>query len=512
MKTTFKILLTVVLLNACGEKKSEESPDMMMDLSVPVEETILNTEEYNVIQENNFVEVLKNPLSTFSIDVDAASYSNTRRYISQGQLPPVDAVRIEELVNYFDYNYPEPQDSQPFSIYTEFSECPWNKEHQLLHIGLQGKKMKKEELPPNNLVFLLDVSGSMEDSNKLPLLKSSFHLLVEQLGKEDKIAIVVYAGSAGLVLPSTSCDQKDKIMQAINDLEASGSTAGAEGIIQAYQIAEENFQKNGNNRIILATDGDFNVGVSSEAELVRLIEKKRETGVFLSVLGFGTGNLKDAKMEQLADQGNGNYYYIDNLFEAQKVLVTEMGGTLNTIAKDVKIQVEFNPTKVYQYRLIGYENRALKNEDFENDAKDAGELGAGHSVTAIYEIVLKDKAVETATEVKYKYQTTQASPDAYANNELGIINLRYKEPDSDKSKLVEHKILNNQVSFDQTSNDFKFAAAVVEYGLILRASTYKNNASLNQVIKLAKLSKGEDQQGYREAFIKMVETTKAIYK
>jgi len=246
--------------------------------------------------------------------------------------------------------------------------------------------------------------------------------------------------------------------------------------------------------------------------LVRLIEKKRETGVFLSVLGFGTGNLKDAKMEQLADQGNGNYYYIDNLFEAQKVLVTEMGGTLNTIAKDVKIQVEFNPTKVYQYRLIGYENRALKNEDFENDAKDAGELGAGHSVTAIYEIVLKDKAVETATEVKYKYQTTQSSPDAYANNELGIINLRYKEPDSDKSKLVEHKILNNQVSFDHTSNDFKFAAAVVEYGLILRASTYKNNASLNQVIKLAKLSKGEDQQGYREAFIKMVETTKAIYK
>ncbi|MGZ4156583.1 MAG: YfbK domain-containing protein, partial [Bacteroidia bacterium] len=331
-----------------------------------------NTEEYGKINDNEFKEAKRNPLSTFSIDVDRASYSNVRRFITQGSLPPADAVRVEEMINYFSYNYPQPEGDAPFSITTEYTECPWNKKHNLIHIGMQGKQVKLDNMPANNLVFLIDVSGSMDSPDKLPLLKSGLRLLVEQMRPQDKIAIVVYAGNAGTVLPSTSGNNKDKIIEALDNLEAGGSTAGGEGIILAYKTAKENFLTNGNNRVILATDGDFNVGVSSDGELTRMIEKKREDGIFLTVLGFGTGNIKDSKMEQLADKGNGNYAYVDNLLEAKKVLVKEMGGTLLTIAKDVKLQIEFNPSKVKGYRLVGYENRLLNNEDFNDDKKDAG--------------------------------------------------------------------------------------------------------------------------------------------
>jgi len=365
----------------------------------------LNTEEYDKIDENEFLDVLSNPQSTFSIDVDGASYSNARRFISNGEMPPIDAVRVEEFINYFTYDYENQSSEHPFSIHTEVSNCPWNPASKLLHIGLQGKRIATENLPNSNLVFLLDVSGSMNSPSKLPLLKSSFKLLLDNLTKKDRIAIVVYAGAAGLVLPSTSCSNKEEILEALNKLESGGSTAGGAGIELAYKIAKENFISEGNNRIILATDGDFNVGTSSNSELERLVEEKRKTGVYLSVLGFGSGNYKDSKMEKLADQGNGNYYYIDSMFEAKKVLVNEMGGTLLTIAKDVKIQIEFNPAKVSQYRLIGYENRALANKDFNDDKKDAGELGSGHSVTALYEIIPANP--DKSGKKNMKYNTSQ---------------------------------------------------------------------------------------------------------
>ncbi len=346
-----------------------------------------NTEAYDYIAESIFVSAAFDPVSTFSIDVDRASYSNIRRFINDGQLPPEDAVRIEEMINYFTYDYPAPTSDHPFSVTAEMSVAPWNSLHKLVRIGIQGRKIDTEDLPPTNLVFLIDVSGSMQSANKLPLLKSSFRMLVGELRPEDRVALVVYAGAAGLVLPSTPGDSKDEILEAIEALEAGGSTAGGEGIKLAYEVARENYIEGGNNRVILATDGDFNVGASSDAEMVRLIEEMREDGTFLTVLGFGTGNIKDSKMEKLADHGNGNFAYIDNLMEARKVLVTEMGGTLLTIAKDVKIQVEFNPARVQAYRLIGYENRALRDEEFNDDTKDAGELGAGHSVTALYEVI-----------------------------------------------------------------------------------------------------------------------------
>jgi len=472
----------------------------------------LNTEEYDKIDENEFLDVLSNPQSTFSIDVDGASYSNARRFISNGEMPPIDAVRVEEFINYFTYDYENQSSEHPFSIHTEVSNCPWNPASKLLHIGLQGKRIATENLPNSNLVFLLDVSGSMNSPSKLPLLKSSFKLLLDNLTKKDRIAIVVYAGAAGLVLPSTSCSNKEEILEALNKLESGGSTAGGAGIELAYKIAKENFISEGNNRIILATDGDFNVGTSSNSELERLVEEKRKTGVYLSVLGFGSGNYKDSKMEKLADQGNGNYYYIDSMFEAKKVLVNEMGGTLLTIAKDVKIQIEFNPAKVSQYRLIGYENRALANKDFNDDKKDAGELGSGHSVTALYEIIPANPDKSGKKNMKYKYITTKISDEAYSIPELGAVRFRYKNPSDSTSNLIEQAILDSSIEFEKTSNDFRFAASVAEFALLLRDSPFKYEANFEQVLSIAKDAKGEDKESYRSDFIKLVEITKAIGK
>lgn len=465
-----------------------------------------NTENYATIHENDFLEVKHNALSTFSIDVDAASYSNIRRFIDQGQLPPKDAVRIEEMVNYFTYEYAPPTDGTPFSIATELADCPWNEDHRLVHIGLQGQRIPTEDLPPSNLVFLVDVSGSMEYPNKLPLLKSAFRLLVNQMRPEDRIAIVVYAGAAGLVLPSTPGDQKETILRALNQLQAGGSTAGGAGIELAYKIAQENFRPEGNNRIILATDGDFNVGESSDAGMERLIEKKREVGVFLTVLGFGMGNYQDAKMELLADKGNGNYAYIDNIQEAKKVLVNEFGGTLFTIAKDVKLQVEFNPTQVKAYRLIGYENRALKNEDFNNDKKDAGELGSGHTVTAMYEIIPadSDESVPSVDELKYQAQKVKGS--ARQSDELLTLKLRYKTPSGNVSQLVEKPVKNRSVRWKATTDNFRFAAAVAGFGMLLRDSEHKGDLTYAAVSALARGAKGKDHEGYRQEFIRLVES------
>ena len=468
-----------------------------------------NTEEYDRIYENPFLTAIDNPMSTFSIDVDAASYSNVRRFLNDNSMPPADAVRIEEFINYFDYNYKAPAGEHPFSITTEISECPWNKEHQLLHIGLQGKKMDMQQVPPSNLVFLLDVSGSMNSPDKLPLLKKAFTLLTNNLGDNDKVAIAVYAGSEGLVLPSTPCSNKQKIMQALDNLYAGGSTAGSAGINLAYKVAGENFIKGGNNRVILATDGDFNVGPSSDAELVRLIEEKRKAGIFLTVLGFGTGNLKDSKMEQLADKGNGNYAYIDNILEAKKVLVNEIGGTLFTIAKDVKIQIEFNPAKIDSYRLIGYENRMLRTEDFDDDTKDAGELGAGHTVTALYEIVPAGASKGGKTS-NLKYQSKNINPEAFESNELLTVKFRYKDPDGSTSKLIENPVTDNITGFDNTSDNFRFSAAVAEFGMLLRKSEHKGSSNYANVTELASNAKGDDKNGYRAEFIRLVETAKAL--
>ncbi len=467
-----------------------------------------NTEEYNRVQENPFLEVLKNPQSTFSIDVDTASYTNVRRFINSGKLPPPDAVRIEELINYFKYDYPQPTGNQPFSFNSEVTSAPWNKENKLLLIGLQGVDIATEKLPSANLVFLIDVSGSMDQENKLPLLIKSFKLLVSKLRKQDSVAIVVYAGQAGLVLPATSGADKGKILTALESLQAGGSTAGGEGIQLAYRIAKENFKKKGNNRVILATDGDFNVGASSDAEMERLIEQKREDGVFLSVLGFGMGNYKDAKMRKLADRGNGNYAYIDNLQEARKVLVSQFGGTLLTIAKDVKLQVEFNPVKVKSYRLIGYEKRLLRPEDFADDSKDAGELGSGHTVTALYEIVPADGTFSRSQELTY--QTTQIKTDAQAKNELATIRFRYKKPAGETSSEITRKIPAGSVDINKAGENIRFAAAVAEWGMILRNSEYKGTATYAQLLELARKAKGTDSQGYRAEFIRMVEMAEML--
>ncbi|MBI3518470.1 MAG: von Willebrand factor type A domain-containing protein [Bacteroidetes bacterium] len=473
--------------------------------------TEYNTEEYGRIYDNEFKDSKKDPLSTFSIDVDKASYSNVRRFINQQQLPQPDAVRIEEMINYFSYNYPKPVNNQPFSITTEYTDCPWNKNHQLIHIGLQGKQIELDNLPSNNLVFLIDVSGSMESDDKLPLLKSGLRLLVEQMRPQDKVAIVVYAGAAGVVLPSTSGEHKEKIYDALDNLQAGGSTAGGEGILLAYKTAKENFLNKGNNRIILATDGDFNVGVSSDGELTRLIEKQREDGVFLSVLGFGTGNYKDSKMEQLADKGNGNYAYIDNLLEAKKVLVKEMGGTLLTIAKDVKLQIEFNPAKVKAYRLVGYENRLLNNEDFNDDKKDAGELGSGHTVTAIYEIIPAGSQELVASIDALKYQQMSAH-SASENNEVMTIKFRYKEPKESTSQLISHIVLDKKTPCSAVTENCKFACAVAEFGMLLRDSKFKGDADFKQVISMAKEAKGKDDEGYRAEFIRLVEMAELLKK
>ena len=472
-----------------------------------------NTEEYATVHENIFLETVKNPLSTFSIDVDNASYSNMRRFINHGQRPPKDAVRIEEMVNYFTYDYPQPTGDDPFSINTEISECPWNSKHRLVHIGLQGKKISTDDLPPSNLVFLIDVSGSMNTPERLPLVKAGFKLLVNELRPQDRVSIVVYAGATGVVLPSTAGDKKAAIMAAIEKLEAGGSTAGGAGIQKAYELAEENFMEEGNNRVILATDGDFNVGVSSNAAMERLIEEKKETGVFLTVLGFGMGNYKDSKMEILANKGNGNYAYIDNILEAKKVFVNEFGGTLFTIAKDVKLQLEFNPAKVKGYRLIGYENRMLRNEEFHDDKKDAGELGSGHTVTALYEIIPAGQEgspyLQKVDSLKYQSSGT-IDPAAYSSKELFTLKLRYKKPDGNRSKLIEKAVFDDQTPLEKTSNNFRFSAAVASFGMLLRDSEFKGSASLADVLKMAKEAKGEDEEGYRAEFIQMVRSTQLV--
>ncbi|MBI5324583.1 MAG: von Willebrand factor type A domain-containing protein [Ignavibacteriae bacterium] len=471
-----------------------------------------NTEQYDRIYDNEFKEALTEPLSTFSIDVDKASYSNVRRFINGGSLPPEDAVRTEELINYFTYDYPEPRGDEPFAIYSEIAECPWNKDHKLIHIGLQGKKVPLENIPPGNLVFLIDVSGSMQDYNKLPLVKSALRLLVEQLRAQDKVAICVYAGAAGLVLNSTPGGKKTEIIAAIEQLEAGGSTAGAEGIKLAYEVAKKNLIQGGNNRVILATDGDFNVGVSSDGELTRMIEDRRDDGIYLTVLGFGMGNYKDSKMEKLADKGNGNYAYIDNMLEAKKMFVNELGGTLFTIAKDVKIQIEFNPGLVKEYRLIGYENRLLNKEDFNDDKKDAGELGSGHTVTALYEIIPNNGSQGNSWNKidPLKYQTTNVNNNSYSTDEIATVKFRYKEPDGTKSKLIVNTLKNADNKLSMSSENLRFASAVTEFAMLLRKSKFVGTSTFDEVIKLATGARGQDREGYRAEFIRLVEATKAL--
>ena len=467
-----------------------------------------SNEEYSKIHENGFKVTGVNPLSTFSIDVDKASYSNIRRFINDGRMPPADAVRIEEMINYFDYNYPQPEDEHPFSINTEVSDCPWQEGHKLLQIGVQGKKIDTQELPASNLVFLIDVSGSMSDENKLPLLKSAFSLLINNLREKDKVAIVVYAGAAGCVLPSTNGSNKNTILEAINKLESGGSTAGGAGIKLAYKIARENFIEGGNNRIILATDGDFNVGASSDGEMEDLITKERSSGIFLTCLGFGMGNYKDSKLETLADKGNGNYAYIDNMQEANKNLVSEFGGTLFTIAKDVKIQVEFNPAFVQAYRLIGYENRLLNEEDFKDDTKDAGELGAGHTVTALYEIIpvgIKSKFVKDVNNLKYQ-RIKQIKGDP-TSTEMATVKMRYKKPNGFRSIELEKAIINGDTEISDASENLRFVSAVAMFGMLLRNSEFKGSSSMNEVINLAEKSKSNDKEGYKAEFVRLVKSS-----
>ena len=464
-----------------------------------------NNEEYNSLIENAFESPKNSPLSTFSIDVDNASYTNIRRFINSGQKVPKDAVRVEEMMNFFKYTYPQPKDENPFSINTEYNECPWNTNHKLVKIGLQGKDIEPKNLPNSNLVFLIDVSGSMSDENKLPLLIQSFKVLVAQLRKDDTVSIVVYAGAAGMVLPPTSGSDKKTIINALEKLQAGGSTAGGAGIELAYKTAQENFIKDGNNRVILATDGDFNVGISSNSSLESLVEEKRKSGVFLTCLGYGMGNYKDSKMETLADKGNGNYAYIDNIQEANRFLGKEFKGSMFTIAKDVKIQIEFNPNHVQAYRLIGYENRKLRPEDFKNDAIDAGELGSNHTVTALYEIIpvgLKDDFFTTSTELKYT--KTEVATTTFTN-ELATIKFRYKKPDGDKSIEMINIIPNYPKQLSDASNDFKFSAAVAWFGLKLRDSKLVNNKSEEAILELANEGLQNDKEGYKAEFVRLVE-------
>ncbi len=471
-----------------------------------------NTESYSTIHENGYKDVFHQPLSTFSIDVDRASYSNVRRFLNMGKVPPKDAVRIEEMINYFTYDYPEPDNEHPFSVTTELSVCPWNEDHHLLHVGLKGIEMAKEELPASNLVFLIDVSGSMNSANKLPLLKTSFELLVKQLREEDRVAIVVYAGTAGLALESTSGNKEGEILDAIHRLSANGSTAGGAGLQLAYKVATENFIEGGNNRIILATDGDFNIGHSSNAEMERMIGKEREKGIYMTVLGFGMGNYKDDKMEIIADKGNGNYAYIDNIQEARKFLIGEFAGSMYTIAKDVKFQLEFNPQRVKAYRLIGYENRLLNDEDFNDDKKDAGEMGAGHTVTALYEIIpagSKEKIMDI-DDLKYQNRPERDKVEPDMNAELLTIKLRYKKPGGFKSILIKRPVKGKLYTVDEVSDNFRFSAAVAGFGMLLRNSEYKGNFLVDDVLSLARSGRGEDEEGNRGEFIKLVKTADAL--
>jgi Ca-activated chloride channel family protein len=494
------------------KRSSKQSPQPPSSISYQPPQH--NTENYAHIEENRFHRVSQEPLSTFSIDVDAASYSNLRRFINDGQAPPADAVRIEEMINYFDYDYPEPSSEHPFSITAELGACPWEPKHQLLHLGLQGRHIPAEKLPKANLVFLVDVSGSMDAPNKLALVQSSLKLLVEQLRPEDRVAMVVYAGAAGVVLESTAGSQKTKIREAIDQLQAGGSTAGGEGIKLAYKIAQQNLVKSGNNRVILCTDGDFNVGVSSDGDLVRMIEEERKSGVFLTVLGYGMGNYQDNKMQQLADKGNGNHAYIDNLDEARKTLVHEFGGTMYTIAKDVKLQLEFNPAQVAGYRLVGYENRVLENEDFDDDQKDAGELGAGHTVTALYELIpagVESKLLADDKPLKYQEKVETPKQNKNTTKELLTVKFRYKAPDGDKSELLEEVVMAD-AGKNKAGENFYWSAAVAEFGMLLRASKFKGNSSYESCKTLAKNARGKDDEGYRAEMIRLLEAVALLGK
>jgi Ca-activated chloride channel family protein len=464
----------------------------------------VDRENYKHFDDNPVKRVVEQPVSTFSIDVDTGAYANVRRFLNQGRLPQEDAVRVEELVNYFNYDYPQPQGQHPFSITTELSPTPWNRDTLLLHVGIQGQDVAKQTLPPANLVFLVDVSGSMQSANKLALLKTSLKLLTKQLRPQDKVSLVVYAGATGVVLSPTAGDQHATISQALDQLTAGGRTNGAAGIKLAYQMAEQAFVKGGINRVILATDGDFNVGTVSFEALIDMVEAKRKGGVSLTTLGFGMGNYNDHLMEQLGDAGNGNYAYIDTLNEAQKVLVDEMSSTLNTIAKDVKIQIEFNPAQVAEYRLVGYENRMLRREDFNNDKIDAGEIGAGHSVTALYEISLAGGKGNYTDELRYgKIDLLTKSSK---NHELAFLRLRYKQPAGDKSTLIERPLMRKQIQTElaQTSDRFRFSAAVAAFGQQLRGADYLRTYQYDDIRKLAQSARGKDPFGYRGEFLKLV--------
>lgn len=495
----------VVIVNTkenLDKEESDETSEFKPMKAKPIE---IDTNEYESFIENPFENSVATPLSTFSIDVDNASYTNIRNFINNGQIVPKDAVRVEEMMNYFRYTYAKPKNDDPFSIHTEYGDCPWNTNHKLVKIGLQGREIPTENLPNSNFVFLIDVSGSMSGENRLPLVIESLKILTKQLREEDKISIVVYAGAAGLVLPATSGKNKAKIISALKKLEAGGSTAGGEGIQLAYKVAEENFIKGGNNRVIIATDGDFNVGASSDSDMISLIEEKRKSDVFLTCLGYGMGNYKDSKLEKLADKGNGNYAYIDNMQEANRFLVKEFKGSMFAIAKDVKIQIEFNPKHVQNYRLIGYENRKLRNEDFTNDAIDAGELGSGHTVTALYEIIpVGVKSDFSIAPIDLKYSNTKTE-NTTLSNELATIKFRYKKPDGNKSIEIVQTIENQAVNLENCSEDFRFCTAVAWFGLKLRNSKLITNRNKKDILELAKKSKAKDTDGYRSEFIRLVE-------
>ena len=480
-----------------------------MILSSPPQQR--NAETYKEIKENSFVAVAQQPVTTFSADVDRAAYANVRRIIGYGQIPPKDAVRIEEMVNYFDYDYPAPEEgsASPLRVSPELAPAPWNPNHLLLRIGLQAKKIDLAKAPPSNIVFLIDVSGSMDEDNKLPLLKSSFKMLLGQLRPDDKIAIVTYANGTKVALPSTRVKDKEKIIKVLDNLYASGGTSGGRGIQLAYEQAQKSFIKNGNNRIILATDGDFNIGINNTTDLEKFIEKQRESGIYMSVLGFGMGNYRDDMAETIADKGNGNYAYIDNITEAKKVLVNELSGTLFAVAKDVKLQLEFNPKYVKEYKLIGYENRMLANEDFTNDKKDAGEIGAGHTVTALYELVPSDGKVAQSL----RYQSQELNEKG-KGNELGFLKIRYKDPKVKDAKSVEitEPLVFNKKALKETSTDYRFAASVAEFGILLRDNSNKANATYDQVIELAEGAIGKDPEGYRKEFVRLVKSVKMLPK
>ncbi len=478
-----------------------------------------NTARYGNIEENSFLAAANNPLSTFSIDVDTASYSNVRRFIESGSLPPRDAVRIEEMINYFTYDYPQPNDNVPFSVNLDAASCPWAPTHRLVRVGLKGREMPNEKRPASNLVFLLDVSGSMGPSNRLPLIKQAMRLLVDKLGENDRVAIVVYAGASGLVLPSITGDHKEQILGALENLQAGGSTNGAQGIELAYQTATEHFIKGGVNRVILATDGDFNVGTTSESDLIRLVQEKAGSGIFFSVLGVGDDNLNDSMMQKLADKGNGNYSYLDSVEEARKVLVRQINGTLVTIAKDVKFQVVFNPARVASFRLIGYDKRLLRKEDFNNDKIDAGEIGAGHTVTALYEVVPVGTESNPTANVppvdRLKYQPTTpevASLRKPSSPEMLTVKLRYKEPAGDTSKLIERSFVDSGAAFASAAPDLKFAAAVAEFGMLLRDSEYKGDGSFSAIAQWAQQGMSDDSEGYRAGFIQLIRKAQALKK